>query len=521
MWNRKQTDYVVVGSGIAGLTLSLLASRSGRVALVTNGSVGDGNSSIAQGGVAAAISESDSALLHTEDTIHAGHGLCEADSVQALISQAAEAIEFVRQLGVEFDLDLHGQLQLGKEGAHRHNRIIHAGGDATGRAIIDILIQHVRGNDRIECYEHTTALELLVQNQECSGLIAKEDAGSVTCFLAKAVVLATGGLGQLFKYTTNAKEVSGAGYAIAYRAGAVLRDMEFVQFHPTALKADSHPLPLVSEAVRGDGALLYNSAGERFMSRFKPWQELASRDVVARAIYEQFQTGHQVFLDARMIKDFPGRFPTIFASCSKIGVHPQEELIPVVPAAHYAMGGIQVDASGCSSIARLYAIGEVSSSGLHGANRLASNSLLEGLVMARQTAAAISTLSALPEVCLPDHFSEADFVKMHTFTKSSLKLQVQELMWKHAGIVRTESGLQEARLQLEEWLEQLAPHAAADRNLLITALLVVRAALWRKESRGGHYRADYPEGSETFIQHSLQSIDKKTVNGTPVGTALY
>ncbi|WP_018133480.1 L-aspartate oxidase [Effusibacillus pohliae] len=519
MWQVIEADYVIIGSGIAGLTLSLLLSRHGQVALVTKGAVRHSNSSLAQGGIAAALSADDDASLHRVDTLRTGQGLCETETVQSFVSQAADAVRFLQQLGVKLDCAADGTPQLGKEGAHSRNRIVHAGGDATGRTIIQTLTQHLCSNPRIDLWENTYVAELLLENGECTGAIGKDSDGNPVCFRAKAVILATGGLGQLYKYTTNAAGTTGEGYALAYRAGALLRDMEFVQFHPTALRTHSNPLPLVSEAVRGEGAVLVNANGERFMHFYHDWADLASRDIVARAIFSEMQAGRDVFLDARSIPQFARRFPTIHASCQKIGLDPSADLIPVVPAAHYTMGGILSDSRGVTSVPRLFAIGEAASSGFHGANRLASNSLLEGLVMAHRAVEAIVSLRPVRWRFRTPDFSYADFVKMNTSPSPTLLRQVQELMWTHVGIVRDGLRLNRALQQLRSWQAQLPPGPGPEQNLLTAARLVVQAALWRRESRGAHFRADYPETAAAFQTHSIQGGTYESVARTPVASA--
>ncbi|GAX90354.1 L-aspartate oxidase [Effusibacillus lacus] len=519
MWNVVDTDYAIAGSGIAGLTLALLLSRHGRVTLIAKGALQNSNSSLAQGGIAAAVAKDDSPALHEQDTVETGTGLCIPDTVRKIVDQAFDAIRFLKEAGVNWDCDTEGKLQLGREGAHSRNRIIHAGGDATGQSIMETLSRHLLPGGPIKLFENTCVADIHMEDGECRGLLAVDNSGKAVLIRSQAVILATGGLGQLYKYTTNAEGSTGDGYALAYRAGAILRDMEFVQFHPTALKANSSPLPLVSEAVRGEGGVLVNSNGERFMKRYHPWGDLAARDIVARAIYSELLAGRKVYLDARRIPKFPKRFPTIHAFLRRIGIDPDVDLIPVVPAAHYTMGGIQTDERGTTTVPRLFAIGEAASSGLHGANRLASNSLLEGVVMAQGAADAVLSLPVRSTPVKHPSFSYIDIVKNGTTPNPNLLRQVRELMWSHAGIVREESLLQEAMEQLHAWLSALSDLPGPDRNLLTSALLVVQAALWRRESRGAHFRKDYPETLTQYQIHSIQGGSHESVARTPVSAA--
>lgn len=518
MWRLVEADYLIIGSGIAGLTLSLLASRHGRVALVTKNTVHQNNSYLAQGGIAAALASDDDPSLHEVDTVRTGKGLCEEMTVQSFVSHAADMIRFLQQIGVKLDESADGTLQLGKEGAHSRRRIVHADGDASGRTIIETLARHVCDSPRIALWENTYVGELAVENGECTGAFARDADGHPVCFRTRSVVLATGGLGHLYRYTTNTAGTIGDGYALAYRAGALLRDMEFVQFHPTALRTDSHPLPLVSEAVRGEGAVLVDADGERFMDRYHRWGDLAARDVVARAIFSEMQAGRDVFLDARSLSQFAKRFPTIHAVCRKVGIDPAVDRIPIVPAAHYTVGGILTDSRGVTTVPRLFAIGEAASSGFHGANRLASNSLLEGLVIAHRVMEAIVSSPPLPSPSVATDLSAAHFMKMNTNPDVDLLRQVQELMWTHVGIVRDRLQLQHALRQLENWQAHLPPGPGPDRNLLTAAWLVARAALWRQESRGTHFRTDYPEMSDAFQSHSIQGCFHESVARAPVAS---
>ncbi|MFD1674416.1 L-aspartate oxidase [Alicyclobacillus fodiniaquatilis] len=516
MWNRLNTDFVVIGSGIAGLTLSLLAAEHGRVSLITKGELGDGNSRLAQGGIAAVLGADDEPHLHKTDTLRTGQGLCVDEVVQVIVEQAPAMIQFLQDIGVQFDHNDTGQLQLGREGAHSRNRIVHSGGDQTGKATMDVLLACVHAHKNIQIYERTYACELVVENGECTGLLAVDASNAQMWFCANSVVLATGGLGQLYKYTTNDVNATGDGYALAYRAGAKLRDMEFVQFHPTGLKSETNPVPLVSEAVRGEGARLVNAQQVPFMAKYHPWADLAGRDVVAKAVYQEMSLGRDVYLDARMIEKFEQRFPTIYQFCRARGINPSTDCIPIVPVAHYTMGGILTDVAGQTSILRLFAIGEVASSGLHGANRLASNSLLEGLVMAKK---AVERMVQLPRLQGRQTDRAAGQIAPHTWDRSaslSLRQRVQDLMWTHVGITRNQEQLALAEETLSAWLKKAAVQPGPDVNLLTTALLVVRAALWRQESRGAHYRTDFPDVSPAFETHFIQEGTHESVSNTPI-----
>ncbi|MEE8484378.1 MAG: L-aspartate oxidase [Nitrospinota bacterium] len=517
MWKSTKADLIVVGSGIAGLTFSLLASRSRRVLMVTKSELGAGNSLWAQGGIAAPIGADDEPRLHKEDTLKTGMGLCDSDAVDTLVNEGALAIRFLEELGVAFDKNGRGGVSLGREGAHSRNRIVHSGGDATGINVIETLLFHAKRNPNITMVQHAEVIDLLVSKGECRGVVALAGGGRPHIFYGSAVVLSSGGLGHLYSYTTNTEGANGEGYAMAWRAGAHLRDMEFVQFHPTALKVNRNPLPLISEAVRGEGAFLVNGLGERLMEKAHPLKDLAPRDAVSRAIFLEIErdtkNSGEVFLDATGIERFEERFPTIFSSCKREGLDPRRDLIPVVPAAHYEMGGVETDVYGKTSLPGLLALGEAGSTGVHGANRLASNSLLEALVFSQKAALALP--EALPEIVekkgvegvLPEYSCEK-FVQSNMAHDPAFNLKVQKLLWEHAGIMRDGKGLQTALKQIEKWAseEEDEDEAVPTRklNLLTTAKLVIEGALWRKESRGAHFRTDFPEPLEKYRVHSLQ-----------------
>jgi L-aspartate oxidase len=496
-------DFVVVGTGIAGLATSLYLADYGRVALITKKQMENCNTVRAQGGIAAAIGEEDSPELHKLDTLRAGGELCNPEVVEVLVQNGPASVRKLVEWGTEFDRE-GDHYQLGKEAAHTVSRILHVSGDQTGNGIHQALMKSVLKREEVHIFEETEAVELLVEERQCLGVLAYD--GDSHLFLAqRGVVLATGGCGQIFAYTTNDLVATGDGIAMAYRAGVALQDMEFVQFHPTALHVEHNPMFLISEAVRGEGAILLDAQGERFMEKVHPWKELAPRDVVARAIYERIQEGNTVFLNARKITNFATRFPKITSQCKRFGLDPLHDLLPVTPAAHFLMGGIATDSNGCTSLRRLYAVGEVACTGVHGANRLASNSLLEGIVFAQKVAAHLSTLSPLPKeklikqkiASIPQPFQEKQ-------SENHWKRKIREIAWKYAGIIRTEKGLKTGIKEIESLLKQIPFSARECHNMCQVAQIILQAALWRKESRGGHYRMDYPKSSKLWEKkHSI------------------
>jgi L-aspartate oxidase len=496
MATRIRTRFLVIGSGVAGLHTAWRASGSGDVVVLTKRSLFDSATAYAQGGIAAALGAGDSPELHWRDTLAAGAALCDADAVAVLVTEGPARVRELHAAGAEFDLDPSGEFLLGREAAHSQNRIVHAHGDQTGAEVARTLIERVRESDRVRVLERARALDLIIDDGICAGARVSV-AGRATEIIADATVLAAGGCGQLFRYTTNPQVATGDGFAIAHRAGARLADMEFVQFHPTALDTPENPLSLISEAVRGEGAVLRNEAGERFMPGVHESAELAPRDIVAREIFAQRAGGRQVFLDATALGDrFAGRFPGIFAICLARGIDPRHDMIPVTPAAHYMMGGVVTDLVGRSSIPRLYACGEVSNTGVHGANRLASNSLLEGLVFAERVARdleATPVLGAAPPAVawnvppLPDRGAAQVAANA-----------VRDSMWQYAGISRTAEGLRACRQILEDIESRLTPGATEEVNMVQAARLIADAALLREESRGGHFRSDYPQSKRTW-----------------------
>jgi len=486
---------VIIGGGLAGL-MTALALAPQPVLLLTGAPLGlESSSVLAQGGIAASIGADDDASLHLKDTLIAGDGLCDETVAAAILTAAPAAIEQLVRLGVAFDRDTSDNFALGREAAHSRRRIVHAGGDATGRDIIRALIRRVYETPSITVIEGTTAQRLVVEDNAVTGLLGHTARGLVL-FATDRVVIATGGIGGLFLHGTNPAGSFGQGLALAARAGAVMTDLEFVQFHPTALDSGSFPLKLISEAVRGEGAILVDENGDRFMAS-APGAELAPRDVVARAVWRHMAAGHRVFLDARNVRglDFARRFPTITALCREAGIDPVTQPIPVRPAAHYHMGGIAVDKRGRTSIDGLWACGEAACTGLHGANRLASNSLLEaaacGNWVAGDIAATASIRPRTPRLPADGRASRGD------------PALVRPILSRHAGVLRDGEGLRAAARALYP----LAISQDAASDAAIAALMIVIAALRRQESRGAHGRTDFPEHANVARRWTLRLDD--------------
>ncbi|MBC8162606.1 MAG: L-aspartate oxidase [Roseiflexaceae bacterium] len=503
-------DYIIIGSGIAGVYTALLAAQHGRVLVLTKAALEESNTRYAQGGIAAAIAPSDSPALHLEDTLAAGAGLCDLAAVKLLTDEAPARIRDLLRYGVPFDRH-GGEIALGLEGAHSARRILHAGGDATGRHIEKSLCAALRATDA-EVNERAFVTELAVEGNRAVGVWVLNDGAEPRFFGGRNIVLASGGAGQLYTYTTNPAVATGDGMALAYRAGAQLADLEFYQFHPTALHLPGQPTFLISEAVRGEGAYLRNSAGERFMSRYDERGELAARDVVSRAIAsEMLRSDQPVCLDLRHLDPVAtyAHFPTIAAVCKQSGLDITRDLLPVAPAAHYMMGGVRTSSWGETTLPGLYACGEVACTGVHGANRLASNSLLEGLVFGgRVVQRTLERGAAWPErlALAPDFAPDLELAAgiNHEDAKARRPDEVQpptlanlqELMWQHVGLERSAAGLTSAADTLSCWHDGLAePHSVAEHelgNLVQLGALVAQAALARRESRGGHFRSDAP-----------------------------
>ena len=464
--------------------------------VLTKRSLFDSATAYAQGGIAAALGAGDSPKLHRRDTLAAGAALCDAEAVEVLVKEGPARVRELQTAGAHFDLEPGGDFKLGREAAHSRRRIVHAHGDQTGAEVARALIDRVRDNPKIEVLEKTRVIDLITANNCVYGVRATV-AGTPTEIIADATVLATGGCGQVYRYTTNPQVATGDGYAIAHRAGVRLADMEFVQFHPTALETPENPLALISEAVRGEGAILVNDEGERFMVKRHRLAELAPRDVVAREIFRERQLGSRVWLDARKLgASFKKRFPGIFALCEARGINPSKELIPVIPAAHYMMGGIVTDLSGRSTFEALYACGEVSRTGVHGANRLASNSLLEGLVFAERVA---RDMIMRPKLSGAPRRKSWDVPPLVDRGAAQVAADdIRSIMWESAGISRTAKGLRACLSVLSSIEERLPIGATEEANMVQTARLITEAALLRKESRGGHFRSDFPHAKRKW-----------------------
>lgn len=524
---------VVIGSGIAGLYSALKLEQQlnlpDGILLITKSELGESNSYYAQGGMVAVLksNKNDSVSSHVADTIKAGAGLSELNTIKFISENSDKVVKDLLTFGVEFDRDENGNFTLTKEAAHSVNRILHSGGDATGREMEIALCHTLQNHKNIKVYENSLAVDLLVENNTCDGVVIFHEKNSeYETVYCKTLILATGGLGQLYKYTTNPVGATGDGFALAYNVGAELQDMEFVQFHPTALAFDdkkNHNRFLISEAVRGEGAKLCNKDRVQFMYKYDERKELAPRDIVARSIFQEMKATNttNVYLDTsdiprdKLIK----RFPTIANKCLDNGIDITKDLIPVAPAAHYFMGGVKTNLKGETSIKGLYAIGEVSSTGLHGGNRLASNSLLECVVCAYEVAEFLRNSDLSFDIPKNGKFdkiiSKYEIPNVENkIDVQNLKSKLKDLMWNNVGIYRNEKSLNDAINGLNELEKEfpkqdkyLSKEEYEFKNMLIIARLIVKSAIRRKESRGAHYRTDYLETNEV-CEHSILSRRK-------------
>src|SRR5882672_4225035 len=508
-----ETDFLVIGAGVAGLRAAVELAPSGKVVVLAKREVTDSATQYAQGGIAAALGDEDEIGLHLQDTLNAGDGLCTPEAVKVLVEEGPERIEELIQWGTEFDRD-GTKLAFGREGAHSRNRILHAHGDSTGREILRALYAKAKTLPSISVFEFEFSTDLLTDDGRVCGVRLITEKGQEGAITSSAVLLATGGVGQLYSNTTNPRVATGDGVAMAFGAGAEISDMEFIQFHPTALYLKNTPRFLLSEALRGEGAYLRNGEMARFMAKYHPMAELAPRDVVARAIMHELEVSRMkepvVYLDLTHLEEahVKSRFPRIHATCLKYNIDITTDLIPIRPAAHYSMGGVRSDLDTRTSLPGLYAAGEAASTGVHGANRLASNSLLEGLVFgARAGAKMRDELRKGPPKKHSSRRTAYSNGPVDAGPEEAIR-EIQQLMWQDVGIVRTGAGMKQAIARLQEIGPRVARphtrHAWEAQNLHTTALLVARSALAREESRGAHYRTDYPAHDDVrFLKHSI------------------
>ncbi|TYQ14739.1 UNVERIFIED_CONTAM: L-aspartate oxidase [Acetivibrio alkalicellulosi] len=493
-------DVIIIGSGIAGVYTAMEIPENYDVVILTKETLEISNSVMAQGGIAVSLDKEDSPELHYKDTIYAGAGLCDEKSVWVLVNEAAENIEALFKCGVKFDRKSHNQLSLTREGAHSKNRIIHAG-DTTGKEVCDKLISVVKTKENVKIKERTFAIDLITCQDTCIGVITyEEDIKTYVLHLSKMVVCATGGFGQLYSHTTNPEVATGDGIALAYRAGAQLVDLEFIQFHPTVLFHPENKSFLISEAVRGEGAILRNIHGESFISLYHELKELAPRDIVSRAIFSEINktNSNHVYLDITF-KDkeyLENRFPNIYKTCLEYGIDISKDYIPVAPAEHYCMGGIKTDVYGRTNIKALYACGEAACNGIHGANRLASNSLLEGLVFGHKIG------KEAHQLIKNSIHKKLDFVVntgriLKDVEKNKIRCDTQNIMTKYVGIARDKEGLTYAKDRINEHYNKIVDMRNISiedfelQNIVLLSKLVVEAALEREESRGAHFRLDF------------------------------
>ncbi|WP_458412367.1 L-aspartate oxidase [Schinkia sp. CFF1] len=509
MTRKQSADVVIIGSGIAALVAADRLSQHKNVIVITKSKKEHSNSNRAQGGVAAAISRQDHWKNHFNDTMTAGNFHNNEQTVKTLVQKGPELLRTMIEEGMAFDRDAKGQLVLGQEGAHGMRRILHAGGDATGKALVTYMLNRLRLNAKVNIVEDVLVVDLIVQGHRCFGIKVKAEDGKIIQLYAKDTILAAGGCGGLYSFSSNDPTVTGDGIAMAYRAGVNLVDLEFVQFHPTLLYVNGDVKGLISEAVRGEGAVLITQDGSRLMRGVHPQEDLAPRDVVSREIHHAVLRGEEIFLDISMIKDFAKRFPTITELCELNGIDLALGRIPVVPGAHFHMGGVRVNEHGQTSIDGLYAIGEVACTGVHGANRLASNSLLEGIVFANELADYLVNQEAPMEIDRPTIKAA---VKKNESIDLPNKEEIRTLMMNYVGIVRDEPGLQYAKSWFEQYLLKIDSFHVPDYftneqigiyNMLQAGWLITTSALMREESRGGHYRSDFSAEKDDWTKTEI------------------
>ncbi|MBI2487514.1 MAG: L-aspartate oxidase [Deltaproteobacteria bacterium] len=515
------SDFLVIGSGLAGLYAALYASKFGKVAILTKSTLEESNSYWAQGGIAAAIDPEDSPLFHLEDTIKAGRGICNNEAVEILVKEGKDRVTDLIALGMKFDSSEKG-LELGLEGGHTKRRVLHAGGSSTGKEMVRFLISSVKANSNISIFENATVSRLVSDGKRCFGaLVFKENLYEQMAFLSKSTVLAAGGASGIYVRTTNPPGAVGEGIALAYRAGAEVTDMEFIQFHPTALYIEGRESFLISEAVRGEGAFLLNHSGKRFMLDYHELAELAPRDVVSRAIFNEMKKSCENYvlltlkhLDADFVKK---RFSNIYNACLKYGIDITKDFVPVSPAAHYTIGGVKTGLMAETNVKWLFACGEVAWTGVHGANRLASNSLLECIVFAKR--AVDGAIESDGEVCKPENSVEVtpDLVLSSPSSQKELffklKTTTSQLMTEYVGIVRNKKGLKKALRELEKISASVNELSGYYRlklqNMIEVSSLIAKSALLREESRGAHIREDFPNEDPRWKAHIVWKENSK------------
>lgn len=515
---------IIIGSGLSALTVADRLCEHKHVIILTKGKIDQSNSSRAQGGVAASVAKDDHWKSHYTDTLEAGCNFNNKKVVTTLVKEGPNYIKQLIERGLVFDRDKEGELLLGKEGAHMRHRILHAGGDATGRILMDFMKKRIK--NKVTIVEDESVIDLIIEDNACVGVVTKNEDDHLSCYVSNHVVLATGGCGAVYQVTSNAPTVTGDGLGIAYRAGAQLMDLEFIQFHPTMLYVDNKCYGLVSEAVRGEGAKLITESGKRLMDNVHPMKDLAPRDIVARSIHREMKKGKTVFLDIHMVDDFRLKFPTITSLCEQANISIEDGLIPVAPGAHFLMGGVKTNEFGSTSVPGLYAVGEVACTGVHGANRLASNSLLEGIVFSNFLADHLLTqtdkLQLIPK-CGFNNTTKNNIEKLNLPSPKDLRT----VMTYYVGIERNLEDLRYA----QQWIEQFdfqnldakqirsLPREQIDCiNQLTTCWLIITSAIQRTESRGGHFRVDYPEENSAWqnrhiVRHILEQEREKQMTG--------
>jgi L-aspartate oxidase len=518
-----ETDFIVIGSGVAGLRAAIELAKSGAgVTVLTKDKASESNTEYAQGGVAVVLSDDDAAELHEGDTLVAGAGLCDEEAVRTLVVDGTKYVQQLIEWGTRFDRE-GGRLIFTQEAAHSRRRILHAHGDSTGKEFVRALIARARAEKNIVLMPFANTESLIVRDERCIGVRFLDPIlRAPREIFGKAVILCTGGAGQLYQHTTNPPVATGDGMAMAYFAGAEMADMEFIQFHPTALSVENAPRFLLSEAMRGEGGILRNKSGERFMERYDQRLELAPRDIVSRSIVaEMRRTGtREVFLDMTALSEdyLRERFPKIYETCKFYDLNLAADLLPVSPASHYCMGGVRTDLDGRTTVAGLYAAGEVACTGVHGANRLASNSLLEGLVFGARAGSAAAADNHELRVANYESNVQGSGLKVQDSRSfeisTAVRKRVKRVMWERVGILRDAGSLNRALHEFEQISQ--GNLSVSSRNFVTLAKLVAAAALWREESRGGHFRNDYAERDEKWRVHSIQKINAEIASSEKI-----